>query len=67
MSKHTTTSILRSRRQVLIGGVSMAAAAGLAAVIPAAMPKRASASTSSNRGKGNSIFAPPSHPAMEPL
>jgi non-heme chloroperoxidase len=52
MSKLTTIKSATSRREILIGGVGMAAAASLAAMTSAAAAEPASASTASNPSKG---------------
>jgi non-heme chloroperoxidase len=54
MIEQRTSNVFSSRRKVLIGGASIAIAAGLAAVTTA-IPKQANASTSSNDSKGNSM------------
>jgi len=52
MNKLTTTNVAMTRRQVLIGGACIVAAASLPSVTMAATAKQASASSSSNQSKG---------------
>ncbi len=52
MSKLTTTNVGISRREILIGGACMAAAASLPAMTTAATAKQANVSTSSKQSKG---------------